>query len=102
MSGLNLVSRIPTNTQENRVVYSVNMIPLQFSTGEYHPLARYPRIHVQDFDEMRPGIAVEIVGDNIALVTQTRLFIFDWKTGQKKLVCEYTFRSPPTQRFMFS
>jgi len=61
------------------------MVLLQFSTGKYHPLAHCPQIYVQDFDEC-PDIALEVVDDNIALETETRLFIFDWKTGRKRLV----------------
>ena len=82
---LNLIPRL-IDTQDNRVVCSLNMVLLQFSTGKYHPLAFCPRIHVQDFDGRRPDIALEIVGDNVALATRAILFIFDWKTGRKKLV----------------
>lgn len=79
----------------------MELILLQFSTGEYHPLARYPRITLQDFPSSvrPPEIALEIVGDNLALVIfnatgnfrihkrfRDKLFIFDWKAGHKKLV----------------
>jgi hypothetical protein len=85
MSFLNLSPRL-TDTQDNRVVYSLNMVPLQFSTGKYHPLAHCHQIYIQDFNEECPDTALEIVGDNVALATRTRLVIFDWKTGRKKLV----------------
>ena len=87
MSVLNHIYRIPNDTEENRV--DLYMIPLQFSTGEYHPLARYPPIYIEEFDEMYPSVAVEIVGDNIALMTRTSLFIFDWKTGRRRMVRRY-------------
>jgi hypothetical protein len=85
MSFLSLTPRL-TETRDNCVVYSLNMVPLQFSTGKYHPLAHCPQIYVQDFGGRCPDTALEIVGDNVALVTQTTLFIFDWKTGRKRLV----------------
>ncbi|KIL63036.1 hypothetical protein M378DRAFT_80273 [Amanita muscaria Koide BX008] len=72
-------------------LYSLDLVLLKFSTGEYHPLARHPRIHVQRSPSTRPAIALEIVGDNLALVINSRhvcpdkLFIFDWKTGYKRL-----------------
>ncbi|KAF8329212.1 hypothetical protein F5887DRAFT_1142549 [Amanita rubescens] len=83
---VNAVSLI--DTQDNRVVYSLIMVPLQFSTGKYHPLAHCPQIYVQNFNERWQNVALEIVGDNVALVTPARLFIFDWKTGRKKLQYE--------------
>ncbi|KAF8329211.1 hypothetical protein F5887DRAFT_1111444 [Amanita rubescens] len=77
-----------TDSQDNHVVYSLNMVPLQFSTGKYHPLAQCPQIYVQDFGGRCPDTVLEIVGNNVALATRTRLFIFDWKTGRKKLQYE--------------
>jgi hypothetical protein len=69
------------------------MIFLKFSTGEYHPLARSPCIHVQDSHAGTLRITQEVVGDNFALVVNNsgasigdRLFIFNWKTGHKRLV----------------
>ncbi|KAM6499884.1 hypothetical protein JOM56_005392 [Amanita muscaria] len=77
--------------QADTELYSLDLVLLKFSTGEYHPLARHPRIHVQRSPSTRPAIALEIVGDNLALVINSRyvcpdkLFIFDWKTGYKRL-----------------
>jgi hypothetical protein len=83
------------------------MVLLQFSTGEYHPLAQHSRIFVQDSSLRRPAIAMEIVGDNLALVVNNggrindKLYIFDWKTGHRKLV-RYSFRHLPLDYSHFS
>src|SRR6266550_7409201 len=87
-------SRSPIHQQENHIVFSLDMIFLKFSTGEYHPSAHCPRIHVQNSHRAgSPRITQEVVGDNFALVVSNRgtsmgdrLFIFDWKTGHKRLV----------------
>ncbi|KIL60821.1 hypothetical protein M378DRAFT_904422 [Amanita muscaria Koide BX008] len=69
--------------------HSLDLVLLKFSTGEYHPLARHPLIHVQRSSSARPYNVVKIVGDNLALVVHDqdggKLFIFDWKTGHKRL-----------------
>ncbi|KAM6499821.1 hypothetical protein JOM56_005329 [Amanita muscaria] len=72
--------------------HSLDLVLLKFSTGEYHPLARHPRIHVQRSPEVEPLVVSRIVGDNLALVVHSdegtfsdKLFIFDWKTGCKRL-----------------
>ncbi|KIL62120.1 hypothetical protein M378DRAFT_81729, partial [Amanita muscaria Koide BX008] len=68
---------------------SIDLVLLKFSTGEYHPHARHSLIHVQRSASARPYITVRIVGDNLALVLHdedgSKLFIFDWKTGHKRL-----------------
>ncbi|KAM6497491.1 hypothetical protein JOM56_007964 [Amanita muscaria] len=69
--------------------HSLDLVLLKLSTGEYHPLARHPLIHVQRSPSARPYNVVKIVGDNLALVVHDqdggKLFIFDWKTGHKRL-----------------
>ncbi|KAM6498857.1 hypothetical protein JOM56_006805 [Amanita muscaria] len=69
--------------------YSLDLVLLKFSTGEYHPLARHPRIHVQRSPSARPYAKVSIVGDHLALLVDgedgSKLFIFEWKTGHKRL-----------------
>ncbi|KIL63085.1 hypothetical protein M378DRAFT_733558 [Amanita muscaria Koide BX008] len=72
--------------------HSLDLGLLKISTGEYHPLACRPRIHVQRSPEVEPWIVSKIVGDNLAFVVHSRdgtfsdkLFIFDWKTGRKLL-----------------
>ncbi|KIL63087.1 hypothetical protein M378DRAFT_29783, partial [Amanita muscaria Koide BX008] len=77
--------------------HSLDLVLLKFSTGEYHPLARRPRIHVQRSPEDKPLVDSKIVGDNLALVVHSndgrfsdKLFIFDWKTGRKLLQHEAT------------
>ncbi|KIL55604.1 hypothetical protein M378DRAFT_57037, partial [Amanita muscaria Koide BX008] len=83
---INLIS------QADMQPHSLDLVLLKFSTGEYHPLARRPRIHVQRSSEARPWVVPRIVGDNLALVVQSRggmfadkLIIIDWKTGHKRL-----------------
>ncbi|KAM6497487.1 hypothetical protein JOM56_007960 [Amanita muscaria] len=69
--------------------HSLDLVLLKFSTGEYHPLARHPLIHVQRSTSAKPYANVRIVGDHLALVVNvqddSKLFIFDWKTGHKRL-----------------
>ncbi|KAM6495009.1 hypothetical protein JOM56_009632 [Amanita muscaria] len=69
--------------------HSLDLIFLKFSTGEYHPLARHPLIHVQRSPSDQPDAIVRIVGDHLALLVHdedgSKLFIFDWKTGHKRL-----------------
>ncbi|KAM6499878.1 hypothetical protein JOM56_005386 [Amanita muscaria] len=72
--------------------HSLDLVLLKFSTGEYHPLAHRPRIHIQRSPEIRPWVVSRIVGDNLALVIHSddgtfsdKLFIFDWKSGRKLL-----------------
>ncbi|KIL65000.1 hypothetical protein M378DRAFT_556245 [Amanita muscaria Koide BX008] len=68
--------------------HSLDLVLLKFSTGEYHPLARHPLIHVQ-ISPSSYFTSVRIVGDHLALVVHdqddSKLFIFDWKTGHKRL-----------------
>ncbi|KIL62124.1 hypothetical protein M378DRAFT_805600 [Amanita muscaria Koide BX008] len=70
-------------------MHSIDLVLLKFSTGEYHPHARHSLIHVQRSASARPYITVRIVGDNLALIFHdedgSKLFIFDWKTGHKRL-----------------
>ena len=78
------------------------MTLLQFSTGEYHPLAHRPRIDVQleDYERSEYISMLEIAGDNLALLIDARgrgqVFIFDWKTGHKRLVRSYTSNPCPS------
>ncbi|KAM6499883.1 hypothetical protein JOM56_005391 [Amanita muscaria] len=81
-----------TGNQVDMPRHSLDLVLLKFSTGEYHPLARSPRIHVQRSPELHPRVVSRIAGDNIALVVHSRdgtfsdkIFIFDWKTGRKLL-----------------
>ncbi|KIL63037.1 hypothetical protein M378DRAFT_12410 [Amanita muscaria Koide BX008] len=90
-----------TGNQADMPRHSLDLVLLKFSTGEYHPLARSPRIHVQRSPELDPRVVSRIAGDNIALVVHSRdvtfsdkIFIFDWKTGRKLLVSNsFYFRS---------
>ncbi|KAF8627030.1 hypothetical protein AX15_004565 [Amanita polypyramis BW_CC] len=79
---------LSTNVDQSPITYSMYMILLQFSTREYHPLAHCPRIDVQDY-ERGQRVTLEIAGDSLALLVKThrmaQLFIFDWKTGHKRL-----------------
>src|SRR6266576_6974734 len=86
-----------TNDDQGRITYSMYMTLLQLSTGEYHPLAHRPRIDVQDY-ESGQHVMLEVAGDSLALLVvsyeMSQLFIFDWKTGLKRLVRGYTDLSP--------
>ncbi|KIL63052.1 hypothetical protein M378DRAFT_164933, partial [Amanita muscaria Koide BX008] len=77
--------------------HSLDLVLLKFSTGEYHPLARRPQIHVQRSPEVEPWVVSKIVGDNLALVVHSddgmfsdKLIIFEWKTGRRLLQHEAT------------
>ncbi|KIL63953.1 hypothetical protein M378DRAFT_648534 [Amanita muscaria Koide BX008] len=92
---INLISSdIGNQTDVHR--HSLDLVLLKFSTGEYHPLARHPRIHVQRSLSARPETILEVVGDNLALIINDRsmftakLFVFDWKTGHERLQHETT------------
>ncbi|KIL63039.1 hypothetical protein M378DRAFT_164920 [Amanita muscaria Koide BX008] len=89
---VNVISSEVENQAADMQRHSLDLVLLKLSTGEYHPLARHPRIHVQRSSSPRPWITVEIVGDNLALVVPSEdgmrrdnLFIFNWKTGYKRL-----------------
>ncbi|KAM6499871.1 hypothetical protein JOM56_005379 [Amanita muscaria] len=84
--------------QHHTQQYSLDLVLLQFSTGEYHPLARHPRIHVQTSPDARLWVNPGIAGDNLVLVVHgdydgewdisfhdSKLLVFDWKTGHKRL-----------------
>ncbi|KIL62096.1 hypothetical protein M378DRAFT_805081 [Amanita muscaria Koide BX008] len=89
-----LVVNIISSEVENHAgvqQHSLDLVLLKFSTGEYHPLARHPLIHVQKSPSARPYTMARIVGDNLAFVVHdeleecSKLFIFDWRTGHKRL-----------------
>ncbi|KIL60232.1 hypothetical protein M378DRAFT_168373 [Amanita muscaria Koide BX008] len=89
---VHLISSSDIGNQADMQFYSLDLVLLKFSTGEYHPLAHRPRIHVQRSPEDEPWVVSRIVGDNLAMVVYSadsmfpdRLFIFDWKTGRKLL-----------------
>ncbi|KAM6499813.1 hypothetical protein JOM56_005321 [Amanita muscaria] len=92
-----MVLHLTALTSEIRQTCKGTLSTWFFSTGEYHPLARRPRIHVQRSPEVKPRVLARIVGDNLALIVHSRdgsfsdkLFIFDWKTGRKLLQHEVT------------
>ncbi|KAM6497452.1 hypothetical protein JOM56_007925 [Amanita muscaria] len=89
-----LVVNIISSEVENQAgvqQHSLDLVLLKFSTGEYHPLARHPLIHIQKSPSARPYTMARIVGDNLAFVVHdeleecSKLFIFDWRTGHKRL-----------------
>ncbi|KAM6499832.1 hypothetical protein JOM56_005340 [Amanita muscaria] len=92
-----IVNFISSDIENQADMHSLDLVLLKFSTGEYHPLASRPRIHVQRSPEVKPWIVSRIVGDNLALVVHNRdgtlsdkLIIIDWKTGRKLLQHEAT------------
>ncbi|KAM6497469.1 hypothetical protein JOM56_007942 [Amanita muscaria] len=84
-----IVNVISSEVGNQADMHSIDLVLLKFSTGEYHPHARHSLIHVQRSASARPYITVRIVGDNLALILHdqdgSKLFIFDWKTGHKRL-----------------
>ncbi|KAM6500889.1 hypothetical protein JOM56_003903 [Amanita muscaria] len=84
---VNIISSEVENSDMHQ--HSLSLVLLKFSTGGYHPLARCPHIHVQRSYSPQPYTIVRIAGDNLVLVVYdedgSKLFIFDWKTGHKRL-----------------
>ncbi|KAJ7108338.1 hypothetical protein C8R44DRAFT_857810 [Mycena epipterygia] len=85
-----------TAHEGNAQMRSVDVVLLKFSTGEPHPLAKHPTLHIHDASIIRgkPGIAIEIVGQNLALSLvywgddERDLDIFhlyNWKLGSQKM-----------------
>ncbi|KIL58182.1 hypothetical protein M378DRAFT_86879, partial [Amanita muscaria Koide BX008] len=94
---VNFITYAYLTFQSNMQQHSLDLVFLKFTTGEYHPLARRPRIHVQRSLELKPWVVSRIVGDNLALIIHSRdgafsdkLIIIDWKTGHKLLQHEAT------------
>ncbi|KIL68576.1 hypothetical protein M378DRAFT_158394 [Amanita muscaria Koide BX008] len=84
---VNIISSEVENSDMHQ--HSLSLVLLKFSTGGYHPLAHCPHIHVQRSYSPQPYTIVRITGDNLVLVVYdedgSKLFIFDWKTGHKRL-----------------
>lgn len=68
---------------------------LELSSGEPHPHACHPALFVMDSPWLQLEVAVEIIGDNLALVVTypsneyrptDHLFIYKWRTGTVKMV----------------
>ncbi|KAM6499814.1 hypothetical protein JOM56_005322 [Amanita muscaria] len=94
---VNFITYAYLTFQSNMQLHSLDLVLLKFSTGEYHPLAHRPRIHVQRSLEVKPWVVSRIVGDNLALIVHSqdgafsdKLIIIDWKTGHKLLQHEAT------------
>ncbi|KAJ7093422.1 hypothetical protein B0H15DRAFT_832283 [Mycena belliarum] len=75
---------------------SIEVVLLEFSTGHTHPLAAHSTLHIHDVEaEMeRPGISIEIVGENLVLSLvywgdgrrdMDTLHIYNWMTGIPKM-----------------
>ncbi|RDB20399.1 hypothetical protein Hypma_012541 [Hypsizygus marmoreus] len=88
-----LVAVVTTTPQQDCDKIEIQL--LQFSSGQPHPLAHTPKIHVADSSwGPRPAIGIEIVGDHLALITNYFLnamqpdddfYVYEWKTGTLKL-----------------
>lgn len=68
---------------------------LELSSGEPHPHACHAALFIMDSPWSQLEVAVEIVGDNLALVITypsnedrpaDHLYIYEWKTGAVKMV----------------
>jgi hypothetical protein len=89
------LTQFRTPQGETSSMHNIEILLLKFSTGEPHPQARLSRLFVEESRGYRPAIGIEIVGDNLALITShydnpfdpdDDLYVFDWKTGVLKLV----------------
>ncbi|TEB26755.1 hypothetical protein FA13DRAFT_1010701 [Coprinellus micaceus] len=89
-----LVAIITTTPFETTGMFDIALHIKQFSTGQPHPGAKQPRISAFKSEYARPGIGIEIVGDNLVLILSyqrdrnatlpDRLFVFDWRSGVLK------------------
>ncbi|KAJ6502870.1 hypothetical protein C8R47DRAFT_1107048 [Mycena vitilis] len=77
-------------------IASIDVQLLRFSTGSPHSAAARPTLHIQEVAIScgRPGMTIEIVGDNLAISLvfwsyeqrdQDTLHIYDWKTGTRRM-----------------
>ncbi|KAJ7443212.1 hypothetical protein B0H11DRAFT_469874 [Mycena galericulata] len=84
----------------NSQMASLDVMLLKFSTGAPHPLAAKPTLHIHDVQIIRgrPGLSIEIVGENLALSAlywnderrdMDTFHLYNWKTGVAKM-------APPT------
>ncbi|KAJ3865327.1 MAG: hypothetical protein NXY57DRAFT_1115551 [Lentinula lateritia] len=80
------------STSSSSAMLSIDLSLRQFSTGDHHPLAKVPSIHVV-VSELRwgsPSINLEIVGKYLALVTtfwrnpnsKCMVTVYEWQTGK--------------------
>jgi hypothetical protein len=91
------LSRSPTRESPGGIL---DILLVDFRTGESHPQARNPVIVIGTLPEggKNPIINIEIVGENLALAvyipgeddrddhSRNLLYVFDWKLGLRKLV----------------
>ncbi|KAF8063143.1 hypothetical protein FPV67DRAFT_1782712 [Lyophyllum atratum] len=90
-----LIAVVTTTQHPTHVgMHVIELLLLEFSSGKHHPLARSPVLFVAETRWPRPSIGIEIVGDNLALITNHFLghqrprdtfYVFDWKTGALKM-----------------
>lgn len=77
---------------------SLDVLLLKFSTAAPHPLAAHPTLHIHDIELVRekPGVSIEIVGENLALSLvywnderrdMDTFHLYNWKSGMPKMVC---------------
>ncbi|KAJ7290063.1 hypothetical protein C8J57DRAFT_1114049 [Mycena rebaudengoi] len=85
-----------TRGEQNSTQMSLDIVLLNLSTGKPHELATNPIIHVDDVDAARnrPGISIEIVGENLALLLvywdneetdKDAFHLYNWKLGTPKM-----------------
>ncbi|KAG5638817.1 hypothetical protein H0H81_009790 [Sphagnurus paluster] len=74
--------------------YVLEIQLLQFSTGAPHPRARVPVLFLCELTKEHLGVYIEIVGSHLAVSTNCyftagdHLFVFDWMTGEQKMLVE--------------
>lgn len=75
-----------------RATLSLQVRMIKLSTGQNHPAASQPTLHVYDYSVLvaPPALAIEIVGDKLVVLLafpyahhaeQVRIFVWNWKTG---------------------
>jgi hypothetical protein len=94
----NILFSLPDDSDPTSVNFTLEVILIKFSTGDYHDNARRPIISVNDSTVFQgpPSVNIEIVGENLALVvlyprdiygTRNLFYLYDWKRGTRKMVC---------------
>ncbi|KAJ3787498.1 hypothetical protein GGU11DRAFT_716906 [Lentinula aff. detonsa] len=87
-----VTAELRVSSSSTSSMLSIDLSLRQFSTGQYHPSAKVPSIHVM-VSELRwgsPSINLEIVGKYLALVTtfwrnansKCTLTVYEWQTGK--------------------
>ncbi|KAF6754717.1 hypothetical protein DFP72DRAFT_898601 [Ephemerocybe angulata] len=99
-----VVTRKPVASQPS--LLDIALHPMQYSTGQPHPLALHPRISVFKDQHPHPAVGLEIVGENLVLIVshrpdemaygarpEDRVLVYEWRTGVLKMSLAAPYRS---------